>query len=288
MGRLFAVWALFAFFPTAGAAAPVAAVGGGGIFEPDIADWQAAQACYGPGALTSRRAGFMRLLEAAILEEILSRQAARPITRADYDKESARIDAETRAPDILACVKKHFGGGGPRYERIFVRPILAQRFIREYVKGSPAVQAAAFALRDGALADIAKNKAFKEIGAARGLAWSTAAYASEEGASAAPFEAAFIDGHLKFLKPGEVAPAPIEDETAIKFVRLMKIEGKKYYFETLAVAKLTTEDYLKSVKKLPVRINDRELLDWVAGIKGNPLIAPAEIAPPGGRQPNAE
>ncbi|OGR78322.1 MAG: hypothetical protein A2X32_02175 [Elusimicrobia bacterium GWC2_64_44] len=267
----------------------MATAGGGGIFEQDIGDWQAAQACYGPDAITSRRAGFMRLLEAAILEEILARRAARPITRADYDRESARIDAETRAPDILACVKKRLGGGGPRYERVFVRPILAQRFIREYVRNDPAVQAAAFALRDGALADIAKKKAFKEIGVARGLAWSTAAYTAEEDTSApkgaeprrlwSPLEAAFIEEHLKVLKPGEVKPEPIEDETAIKFVRLIKTEGEKYYFETLAVAKLTTEDYLKSVKKLPVRINDRELREWVAAIKGNPLLAPAEIAP---------
>jgi len=286
-GFLFAVWASFAFLPTAGASAPVAAVGGGAISERDIADWQAAQACYGADAIVSRRAGFMRLYEAAILEELLAGRAARPLTRADYDRESARIDAETRAPDILACVKKYFGGDARRYERIFLRPILAQRFLREFVKSDPAVQAAAYALRDGALADIAEKKSFKEIGTARGLAWSTAAFAAQEDAAApagggprpgwSPFEPAFIEAYLKDLKPDEVKP--IEDEAGIKFVRLIRTDGGKYYFETLAVAKLTTEDYLKSVKKLPARINDAELRDWVAGIKGNPLIVPAELAP---------
>lgn len=287
-GILFAVWGSFIFFTPVYAAGPVASVGAGEVSEADIADWQAAQSCYGEDAITSRKAGFMRMFEAAVLEELLS-GVKRPIARADYDKEVARIDAETRAPDILACIKKHFGGATPRYERVFVRPILAQRFIREYVKADPAVQARAYALRDAVLKGIAKKKPFKEIGAAPGVEYSTQAYSVEEDTAAAqapepwkrwsPFEAAFINEHLKGLKPGEAAAAPIEDESQLKFVRLNRVEGKKYYFETLTVRKLTTEDYLRSVKKLPTVITDRELHDWVAPIKGNPLIAPAEIAP---------
>lgn len=289
MGRLFAVWAFFAFFSSASAAAPVASVGGGEVSEADVADWQAAQGCYGEDAITSRKAGFMRMFEATILDEILVHQASRPVTAAEYASEVARIDRETRAPDILACIKKHFGGATPRYERVFVRPILTQRYLRDYVKTSPAVQARAYALRDRVLKDIAKKKSFRDIGKEPGVAYSTSAYAVEEDTSApqalepwkrwSPFEAAFINEHLKDLKPGEAKAQPIEDEAQLKFVRLIKIEGKKYYFETLVVQKLTTEDYLKTVKKLPTVINDRELRDWVAPIKGNPLIAPAEIAP---------
>lgn len=288
-GFLFAFLAFLTGSAGLNAAIPVASVGGGAVSEQDIADWQAAQGCYGEDAITSRKAGFMRMFEATILEDLLVRQATRPITAADYAGEVARIDRETRAPDILGCIKKYFGDGTARYERVFIRPILAQRFIREYVKLDPAVQARAYALRDGALKDIAKKKAFKTIGEERGIAYSTSAYAVEEDTSApqalepwkrwSPFEAAFINEHLKDLKPGGVKPAPIEDDAAIKFVRLTRIEGRKYYFETLSVPKLTTEDYLKRVTKLPCTINDRELHDWVAPIKGNPLIAPAEIAP---------
>ncbi|HCC47957.1 MAG TPA: hypothetical protein DEQ38_07580 [Elusimicrobia bacterium] len=275
-----------------GAVLPAASVGGGIVSEQDISDWQAAQGCYGEDAITSRKAGFMRMFEATILEDLLVHQATRPINAEDYAKEVARIDRETRAPDILGCIKKYFGEGTARYERVFIRPILAQRFLREYVKTDPAVQAKAYAQREGALKDIAKKKAFKAIGEERGIAYSTSAYAVEEDTTApqalepwkrwSPFEAAFINEHLKGLKPGEVKPQPIEDEANIKFVRLIKIEGKKYYFETLTIAKLTTEDYLRRVTKLPCRINDRELHDWVAPIKGNPLIAPADLDGPGG------
>lgn len=285
------IFAFLAFLPCAGilnASVPVAAVGSGEVSEQDISDWQAAQSCYGEDAITSRKAGFMRMYEATILEEVLARQA-RPITGEEYKTEVTRIDAETRAPEILGCIKKHFGDSTARYERVFVRPILVQRFIRELVKHDPKVQARAYGLRDGTLKDIEKKKAFKTIGVERGIAYSTAAYAVEEDTAApaalepwkrwSPFEAAFIEEHLKALKSGEIKGKPIEDEMTIKFVRLIKVKGKKYYFESLTVPKLSTEDYLKSVQKLPCRINDKELRDWAAPIKGNPILAPAEIAP---------
>lgn len=287
-GILFAVWALFVLCPAFAAAQQVASVGKGEVSEADVRDWQAAQACYGEDAITSRRAGFMRMFEAAVLDEVLEGQAKRPVTRAEYDAEAARIDRETRAPDILACIKRHFGGATPRYERVFIRPILGQRYIREFVKGSPAVQASAYGLRDAILKDIAAKKSFKAIGAARGVAWSTWTYSVEEDTAApqalepwrrwSPFEAAFIEEHLKGLKPGEARAAPIEDEAQLKFVRLTGVEGKKYSFETLVVKKVTTEEYLRGAKKIPVTIYDRELKEWAAPIKGNPLIAPAEIA----------
>ncbi|MDO8802972.1 MAG: hypothetical protein Q7R35_00950 [Elusimicrobiota bacterium] len=268
------------------AAAAVAVVGGGEVSEQDITDWQAAQSCYGEDAITSRKAGFMRMFEAAILEEILVRQA-RPITGEEYIEEAARIDAETRAPEILGCIKKYFTDGAGRYERVFVRPILAQRFMREFVKYDPEVQARAYSLRDGTLKDIEEKKAFLTIGLERGIAYSTAAYSVEEDTAApaalepwkrwSPYEAAFIEEHLKSLKPGEAKPEPIQDELNIKFITLISVTDKKYYFESLTIPKLSTEDYLKSVRKLPCKINDKELRDWVAPIKGNPILAPAEI-----------
>jgi hypothetical protein len=48
------------------------------VAEHDLSDWQAAQACYGEGALTSRRAALMRLVEAAIAEKAMG-QARRAI-----------------------------------------------------------------------------------------------------------------------------------------------------------------------------------------------------------------
>jgi hypothetical protein len=270
----------------AGGPAVIAAAGSGAVLEQDILDWQAAQGCYGPEAITSRKAGFMRLFEAAILNEVLN-LAARPITPEEYSKEAARIDAETRAPEILACIKKHFGDDTYRYGRVFVRPILAQRFIREFVKSDPGVQARAYSLRGKISAEAAKGTRFGDIASSAGVKYSTAVYSLEADTAAAaaaepwnrwsPFEAAFIEEHLKDLRPGSAKPQPIEDELNIKFVKLIGVTGKKYYFESLTIPKISTEEYLKDIPKILCRIFDKELRDWAAPIKGNPILAPAEI-----------
>ena len=271
------------------AAAQLAVVGRGAVSETDLSDWQAAQACYGPEAIASRKAGFMRLLEATLLDEALARVALRPITREEYAVETARIDAETRAPEILACIKKYFGGGAARYERVFVRPILAQRFIREHVRSDPKVQAGAYGLRDKISKEAAEGVPFRGIKTAPEVKYASASYSLEPDTAApaagepwkkwSPFQTAFIEEHLSALKPGEAGETPVEDELSIKFVRLLSVAGGKYYFETLTVPKISTEQYLKGIPKIPCRINDRELRDWAASIKGNPLLAPAEISP---------
>lgn len=124
-------------------------------------------------------------------------------------------------------------------------------------------------------------------GRSRGIAYSTAVYSLDEESAApaaepwkrwSPFEASFIEENLKALKPGEVKFRPIEDELTLRFVRLISVTGKKYYFESLLLQKLSTEDFLRTVKKVPCRINDPELRDWTHSINGNPILAPAEIA----------
>jgi hypothetical protein len=272
-------------------AADTAQVGAGLVAEKDIEDWQAAQACYGPDALTSRRAGFMRLYEAALLDEVL-KEAGRPITKAEYASEVARIDRETRAPEVLACIKKHFGKKTDRYERVFIRPILAQRFIRDFVKNDPRAQGRAFEQREAVRARVIKEplppegiEPFAEVAEDLGVAYSTGAYTLEapEGETGpgrwTPFETAFIEQHLQELEPGGVKPYPVEDELSITFIRYTGKEGKKYLFEKLTINKLSTEAYLKSAPKVKCRIHDPELRAWVAGIKGNPLLAPADLLP---------
>ncbi len=269
--------------------AVIAQVGGGAVLQQDIMDWQAAQACYGEGAITSRKAGFMRMFEATILEETLRREAAREISAGEYKKEVERIDSETRAPDILACIKKYFAGDTNRYQRVFIRPILAQSFIREFVKHDPKVQAKAYSLRDAILREMGKEAAFKSIADARKVEYSTAEYSLEADTAApkvspysrgwSPFEAEFIEKNLRDLTVGQVNRKPIEDEADIKFVKLTGVNGKKYSFESLTIKKITTDEYLSRIAKLACRINDRELYDWAAPIKGNPILAPANIAP---------
>jgi hypothetical protein len=103
------------------------------VTEPELSDWRAAQSCYGPGAPASREAAFLRLIEAAIAEEAMRRHGAPALSEEDLARDAERIDRETSAPDVLACVKAGFGSRRERYLAVFVRPALVESRLRELI-----------------------------------------------------------------------------------------------------------------------------------------------------------
>lgn len=251
------------------------------IAERDISDWQSSQACYGKTALTSRKAAFIRQLETEIFEEIYRTKTNKKISAEDYEKEAERIDAETRAPQVLACIKSHFGKDRERYYKVFIKPTLVSRYLRDYVKTDATVQAMAYRSRDMVMKDI-NEKDFRNIAVEAGIKYSTAEYslAADVAIEAKTpfvspwslFETAFIEKYLKDLKVGQTRREPIEDERTICFVRLTGVAGEKYRFEELTIDKLSFEGYLKTLKKISCAIKDESLKNWTKGIKGNPVL----------------
>jgi len=277
----------------------VARIGKGNLVtERDLQDWQATQSCY-PSGLTSRKAAFMRQMEATIVERILSHEADVTITKADYKKEEQRIDRETRAPDILRCIKNYFGSDPARYWRVFLRPILANRKFHQYVHNDAKAQKKAYGLRAKVQSGIAKGQSFKKMAGLFEVEYATRSFSLEdphkgspEGQSLRsggkkkdgadpmmhpellwnPSEAKFIKDYLMDLKPEETRKEPIEEDRSIQFVRLLKAQSPGYDFESLTIKKLSTAAYCQALPKIPAWINDPYLKSWVASIHGNTLI----------------
>lgn len=246
--------------------APVAKLDGVVVVtEGGLADWQAAQACYGEGAPASRNAGIVRLLETAIVEKALGRAGTARISKRQLAEEAARIDRETRAPEILSCMKK--GLQGKRYLEAFVRPILVEARLRSFLQQDGPRRKVEAAIRKARQEPL--EKAAREFG----LTYSRAAYSlagSEE-------EKRFIEANLRALKPGALGKEPIESESDFKAVRLLKKEGERWAVETAYAPKLDQAEWLKSVPKMKLEILDEGLRGWVKGIKGNPRLAAAEV-----------
>lgn len=104
------------------------------VSERDISSWSSAQSCYGPDALTSRKAAFLKLLEVAIAESALRSAAGVVISSKDIEVEAKRFDSETRAPEILTCVKQNLGQD-EAYRRVFVHSILIESRLRQFLNG---------------------------------------------------------------------------------------------------------------------------------------------------------
>jgi hypothetical protein len=216
--------------PAATASALVARIGEKSVIsEQDLTDFSGSASCYGPDAINSRNAGFMRMLESSITEEVLRRDAHTEITPEEYAKEVKRVDQGTRAPDILICIKKYFGwtpeggwteSGLRRYERVFLRPHMGGG-LHQFVMFDRKVQSEAYDRQDAMLAKGLKGEAFSDLAQSYKVDFTSRTYSYTEPQESSgtmhspemrwsPFEKQFIDENLKGLSPGQVKPKAIE------------------------------------------------------------------------------
>lgn len=274
--------------PAAAAAVPVARLDGREVMsDADLADWSAAQGCYGEDAITSRKAAFMRLAEAAIAEAALAEHGGPVFDSVALSSEAARIDRETRAPDILACIKKVLGPGEERYRRVFVRPTLIESRLRTFLMTDAKVQEGPRGRVKEAIARAGKGGSLETLAAELNLSYSSATYSLEPSTGAlrpedhfAPppdFQKDFIERHLAPLKPGELRAEPIETDYSLQAVRLLSSDGPRRRFESVVALKTSQEEWFKSMPKRKLEILDEELRAWVKGLRGNPRMTAVEI-----------
>jgi len=273
----------------------VAKIGAKGIItEQDLTDFSAAESCYGSDAINSRKAGFMRMLEAAVTEEVLEREAGIVLSAGDYQKELDRIDRETRAPEVLDCIKKYFlfekgagfrGDGRRRYERVYLRKHVLGPLNSNFIKTDKRVQGEVFRTRDKVLEKAGQGVAFADLAREFGLDYSTHTYTLEEPAGGkekgpepprpdrrwSPFEKQFIEDNLKNLAPGQMKPDPVDSQD-FQFVRLLSNADGKYYFESMVLKRKTMEQYYAALRKFPSKIYDDELRSWLTGMPNHPMV----------------
>ena len=273
------------------------------ITERDLADFTASESCYGPNAINSRKAGFMRMLEATVREEIIRREEKSEITPADYETEIERVDRDTRAPKILMCVKKYFGfdagtkkfkssEGRNRYKKVFLRKYLAHKRVFRFTHYDSKFQKKAYRLKELVKKKGGKGAALSGLSEKHGLVYSTHTYTLEDrkddaqdiaSSSSAitaladkpampwsPFEKRFIEEHLAKLKAGEMKKEPIESAYDMQFIKLLSAVDGKYYFQSLRIKK--RDDYFQISPKLRCDIKDAELKKWILSISGNPML----------------
>jgi hypothetical protein len=253
------------------------------VTEADLAAWSAAQACYGEGALTSRKAAFMRLTEAALAERAMRESGGPDITDADVAEDAERIDTETQAPDILACIKAALKDD---YRRVFVRPSYTESRLRLFLMRDAKVQdgqrrkALEAAKRAGAKGGL--EAAAKELG----LLYSSATFSEAPSTAAArpdlppaDYQKDFIETNLRPLKPGAFAPEPIETDYTFQAVRLLQRDEQGWRFETAVARKLGQEEWFQTLPKFRLEVRDAELRAWTRAIKGNPRLKAVELAP---------
>lgn len=242
--------------------------------ENQLSDYEAVQVCYGNESPSSRQAAFMVFLEAAIAAESMRRHGGAVPSEIDLIKEEKRIDCETRNPEILACIKKHFGRSGKRYRDVFVWLRLTESRFRSFLINSERVQRRPRRQLQEMIGLIRRGIVFDAAAREKGLSYSSATYSVVDSSSGGvAYEAEYVRANLAGLAAGQLKFDPIESDSDIELLRLLKVEGVKWSFERASVRKVTAVEWFQSLKKMRLSINDGELRRWIETLHGNPRLA---------------
>ncbi len=203
-----------------------------------------------------------------------------PTGDAAIEAEAARIDASTRAPELLKKIKDVYGSDRRAYLDTCVRVVYAERVAyKDAFLKDPAIHAAQKKQADAFLAAARKDPAaFGAIAAKMGLSPETLTLSPDRGIrradakgpkppgrSPAPgaeetAQAARMIAALSGVRPGDAAPTALEWPEGFQAIRLVRREGAAYRIESVSVPKRTFDDWFwAAASKTPVRIEDKEL-----------------------------
>lgn len=240
------------------------------ISEKDVSDYRAAQSCYGEGAISSRKAAFMRLLEGAIAEEAMRAHGGPALTEGDLQREADRIDRETRAPRVIACVKQRYAA--PRdYLRGYVRLAWVESRLRTFLAYDPKVQARPHLKVRRAFDHVLRGASFAASAGELGLAYSSATYSPSD-------QPEFIRDHLARLPVDLVKAEPIETDYDLRLLRVLSKEGSRWTFESVSARKEGQADWFQTLPKMKLSIADEPLRRWIGEFKGNPRLAAVSLS----------
>ena len=199
-------------------------------------------------------------------EAALRRTYSVEITRAQLDAEIKRIEANTRAPEILAELKGALGDEEARFARTVARPALVERELRARFENDDAVHAVSRregeSMRERCLKAKAAGASVREIldllkqvraGQTDDATWNLASRAARAGDSPEEPRAYFEDLPLQLQQtlaaqlrqPGDISAVVETPDNFLLFVCTSKTAAElKAVF--LSIAKLNLETWLNS------------------------------------------
>ncbi len=269
---------LVALFLVSGCARDAARVGDLRIAKRDLARRATVSELQFPGSGT-RHVALAQLVKGYLALAVLQSLDV-PTGDAAIEAEARRIDADTRAPEVLKRIKDVYGSDRRGYLDSYVRVVFAERVVyNEVFLKDRAIHAAQRNRAEAFLATARKNpRAFAAIAKQTGLAAVTMTVSREKGirrvdvkepetpgsspaAHGAEVEqAGRMIAALSGVKPGEVAPTALEWPEGFQVIRLLRREGTACRIDSVSVPKRDFDDWFwERASNIPVRIEDKEL-----------------------------
>jgi len=253
----------------------VGRIGGIPVTEIDLSYRSRVSEVYYPGS-GKRYVALAQLVKGYLAFEVL-KDLGVPTDNAALEREAARIDGSTKAPEVLAKIKAVYGEDRRGYMDTFVRVVYGERGLyNEVFLKSAAIHQETRRLAAEFLAE-AKGapSSFAEIAKKRGLTAGTLRVSLDNGivregerkekpsAGAAPAgveQARRILESAGRVRPGEVVPDLIEWQEGDQVLRVLRKEGEATLVESVNVPKRAYEDWFwENASKVRVTIDDKAL-----------------------------
>ncbi len=235
------------------------------ITKEDIVLQQKTDSCY--NAPTSESIALIEIINKMLEEEVLATAFKKRITQQEMESKSQWVNQNSKAPNILACVKKHFEKHQQRYLELYIKPTLVNPALHHSYNFSKSLHADKMQ-RCKEIKDSLDHKwkpleAFKEY-----RKWEVPKKMAvpDELLKTQPElveqELPFIKNVIRRLSPGKIFPDIYEDEYTFIIPRLLSEDKENWYMDGIVVPKRPFDEWFREQVKnnIVIHIKDKELM----------------------------
>ncbi len=223
----------------------LATVGQAQISSKDMSYKITTEKAYGNETVTEV-AALVALINDALEQEV-GRIFGVTATPEDISELSRHADETTKAPEILAIVKRAFGEDQDAYERLYLAPKIINRKLHAWYSRNANTHEHQRALIEKAYTIARSGKSLEEAGQECGLDFSAGEnrktnrgmpgllkeYFTQDG----QFPADPMISILEAMSEGEIYKNIVEDDYGYKVIRLVQKNGAQYKLETITAKK---------------------------------------------------
>jgi len=254
--------------------AAVAEVGGTRIGGADTSYRVAVEKAYG-NATATEAAALVSLVNDALEGEV-ARAVGVDAAAGEIAALGKHADETSKAPEILAKVKRVFGNDGAAYDKLYLAPKVVNRKLRAWYSRDAAIHARERELIEKAFGLVSTGTPLKQAAEECGIEFSAFEVGGSGGHLPAdlaryfPRSAEGVKGSLESildsLPVGAVYDRIVEDDRSFRVVRLIQKNegneknGPKYKGEAVAARKRPFDEWLREqAARIKIRIADPEL-----------------------------
>jgi hypothetical protein len=210
-----------------------------------------------------------------VIECEVGRMCGVTATTNDLSALSRHADKTSKAPAILAEVKKACSGNSAVYERLYLAPRIINQKLRAWYSRSSNIHDRERALIEKAYALVRTGKRLEEAALDCGLSYSSMKHEKRGRVTPDLLKQYFPEGEeltkdpltsiLETLSENEVYRNIVEDDRAYKVIRLLEKSGSKYKIESITAPKRSFDEWFREMAaQVGIEVLDMNLKKKIA------------------------